>query len=183
MPESKRLFFGLLPPEPVREQFVALQQQFASNGSLHDPRDLHMTLVFIGMSNKQVCLETAASMISSPPFEIVIDSIDYWRKPRILLAGASTTPQPLADLVSVLNRRAAECDFTPERRAYLPHITLSRRSKAVARTAIEPIVWPVDAFRLFRSQDGIGKPRYRTLDEWALTGATSDADQAGKSSG
>lgn len=166
----KRLFFGLLPPAGVRKQLVALQEQWVRRGSRHHPHDLHMTLVFIGMSERQTCLETIASQIQLPPFELLIDTIDYWRRPKVLLAGASRVPGALGQLVATLNAGARECDFTPESREYRPHVTLSRRSVPVERREIEPIHWPVDAFRLFWSRDGIGTPRYQTLATWKLVG-------------
>jgi 2'-5' RNA ligase len=150
---------------------VTLQETWVRKGSRHHPFDLHMTLVFIGMSDKQVCLETMASQISLPPFDIRIDTIDYWRRPKVLLAGASEVPGALAALVSALNEGAQACDFTPETRPYRPHVTLSRRSRPVDTETIEPVEWHVDEFRLAWSRDGVGTPRYQTLASWKLAGA------------
>ena len=140
-------------------------------GSRHHPFDLHMTLVFIGMSDRQACLETMASRICLPPFDIQIDTIDYWRRPKVLLAGASEVSAPLTALVSALNEGAAACDFTPETRPYRPHVTLSRRSLPIETETIEPVKWHVDEFRLAWSRDGIGTPRYQTVARWKLVGA------------
>ena len=129
-----------------------------------------MTLVFIGMSDRQACLETMASMIELPPFDIRIDTIDYWRRPRVLLAGASRVPGALEALVTELNEGASGCDFTPETRPYRPHVTLSRRSVPVETLQIEPVDWHVDEFRLVWSRDGIGTPRYQTVAQWKLAG-------------
>ena len=142
-------------------------------GSRHHPLDLHMTLVFIGMSDRQACLETMASQISLPPFDIRIDTIDYWRRPKVLLAGASDVPGALTALVSALNEGALACDFTPETRHYRPHVTLSRRSRPVETETIEPVEWHVDEFRLAWSRDGIGTPRYQTVATWKLAGTAS----------
>jgi len=125
-----------------------------------------MTLVFIGMSDRQACLETAASLVALPPFELVLDTIDFWRRPKILLAGSTSTPPPLLDLVMALNRQTEQCGFTPDTRPYKPHVTLSRRSMPVEQATIPPISWPVDEFRLYWSRDGIGTPRYQTLGQW-----------------
>jgi RNA 2',3'-cyclic 3'-phosphodiesterase len=180
----KRLFFGLLPPAEVRQQLVALQQQWVRRGTRHHPRDLHMTLVFIGMSERQECLETFASQLRLPPFELVIDTIDYWRRPKVLLAGSSQVPEPLERLVAALNAGADDCEFKPESREYRPHVTLSRRSAPVGKQAVEPIVWPVDSFRLFWSRDGIGTPRYQTLATWKLVDIpVPDADHRQPGSG
>jgi 2'-5' RNA ligase len=129
-----------------------------------------MTLVFIGMSDRQACLETIASMIELPPFDIRIDTIDYWRRPKVLLAGASRVPGALEALVTALNEGASGCDFNPETRSYRPHVTLSRRSVPVETRQIEPVDWHVDEFRLVWSRDGIGTPRYQTVAQWKLAG-------------
>jgi 2'-5' RNA ligase len=139
-------------------------------GNRHHAFDLHMTLVFIGMSDQQACLETMASQICLPPFDIRIDTIDYWRRPKVLLAGASEVPGALSALVSALNEGALVCDFTPETRSYRPHVTLSRRSMPVETETIDPVEWHVDEFRLAWSRDGIGTPRYQTVAQWKLVG-------------
>ena len=149
---------------------MALQETWVRRGSQHHPFDLHMTLVFIGMSDRQVCLETMASRICLPPFDIRIDTIDFWRRPKVLLAGASEVPGTLTALVSALNEGAQTCDFTPETRPYRPHVTLSRRSTPVETQTIEPEEWHVDEFRLAWSRDGIGAPRYQTVAQWKLVG-------------
>ena len=149
---------------------MALQETWARRGSRHHPFDLHMTLVFIGMSDRQVCLETMASRICLPPFDIRIDTIDFWRRPKVLLAGASEVPGTLTALVSALNEGAQACDFSPETRPYRPHVTLSRRSMPVETQTIEPVEWHVDEFRLAWSRDGIGAPRYQTVAQWKLVG-------------
>lgn len=133
-----------------------------------------MTLVFIGMSDRMVCLETMASEIRLPSFAIRIDTIDYWRRPKVLLAGASQLPDSLSTLVTVLNEGARACDFTPETRPYRPHVTLSRRSMPVETLQIEPIDWHVDEFFLVWSRDGVGTPRYQTVARWKLAAETDD---------
>ena len=133
-----------------------------------------MTLVFIGMSDRMVCLETMASEIRLPSFAIRIDTIDYWRRPKVLLAGASQVPDSLSTLVTVLNEGARACDFTPEARSYRPHVTLSRRSMPVETLQIEPIDWHVDEFCLVWSRDGVGTPRYQTVARWKLAVETDD---------
>lgn len=136
-----------------------------------------MTLVFIGMSEERACLETIASTISLPPFEIMLDTIDYWRRPKILLAGSSQVPEPLGRLVTSLNEGAETCGFKPETREFRPHVTLSRRSSPVEMQGIETIRWPVNEFLLMWSRDGIGTPRYQALAKWQLV-EQGDADHS-----
>ena len=136
-----------------------------------------MTLLFIGMSDRMACLEPIASEIRLQPFAIRIDTIDYWRRPKVLLAGASQVPESLSTLVTALNEGARSCDFTPETRPYRPHVTLSRRSMPVETLRIEPIDWHVDEFCLAWSRDGIGTPRYQSVARWKL--AVERGDDAG----
>jgi 2'-5' RNA ligase len=165
-------FFALWPDLEVRKQLAAEARECDSQGRLHNPLDLHMTLVYLGpVADSQMrCIEGVADSIASSFFTLQIDGLGFWHRPRILWAGPKQTPETLSQLVFDLQQGLEACGFHPERRRYKPHVTLYRKSVAVEPMVIEPAIkWPVREFVLAVS--GInkpGEPRYRILKRWPL---------------
>jgi 2'-5' RNA ligase len=173
MAESRRLFFALWPEEVVRQGLLGLGEQLqGSNGRPTHPRDLHVTLVFLGTveEGRRCCVQAVADSIRARPFELRIDRFGFWSRPRILWCGPGETPQVLTDLVADLQRGLEGCGFSPERRPYAAHLTLARKARRVPLPEpASPVNWPVREFALAASRLGGGKPRYELLKTWSLT--------------
>jgi 2'-5' RNA ligase len=167
-----RHFFALWPDQGVRERLAREARQAAAQGRLHHQEDLHMTLVFLGpvAEARLRCVEETADRIKSRPFDLHIDTIGYWPRPRILWAGPREIPEPLSQLVFDLQNGLIACGFEPERRRYKPHITLYRKAAKAHPAVIEPAIeWSVGEFVLAVSGGGApGEPRYRLLKRWPL---------------
>ena len=174
----KRLFFALWPDEAVRAHLAALQTALPqAAGRWVHPDDLHITLQFLGSvePERQACIAEAARAVHGEPFELEIDQIDFWPKPRIAWAGPQEVPLPLRQLVKRLARHLRACGFQPEKRLYRPHVTLLRKTTPAAAMRLpEPIRWPVDHFVLVESRPGGDPPHYRPLEGWALEGGGED---------
>lgn len=170
------VFFALWPEQAVRKRLAAEALQCDSQGRLHHPLDLHMTLVYLGqMADSQMhCVEGVADRISCQPFSLQIDGLGFWHRPRILWAGPKQMPERLSQLVFDLQRGLEACGFEPERRRFKPHVTLFRKSAPADPKVIEPAIdWPVEGFVLAVSGlNKPGEPRYRILKRWSF------ADQA-----
>jgi 2'-5' RNA ligase len=169
-----RYFFAIWPGREISRQLARETNQLNIRGRPHQPSDLHITLVFLGqVAEDQIpCMEKTADQIRSAPFSLQIDSMGYWRRPRILWAGPKVTPEPLSQLVLDLQKGLAACGFEPERRQYKPHITLYRKVAGADPKAIEPAIeWPVSEFVLAVSgTNRPGEPRYRILKRWPCVG-------------
>ncbi|MEJ2693341.1 MAG: RNA 2',3'-cyclic phosphodiesterase [Candidatus Thiodiazotropha sp.] len=164
-----RHFFALWPSQEVRQRLAREASQVAARGRLHHPEDLHMTLVFLGpvAEARLRCVEEVADGILNRPFDLCIDAIGYWPRPRILWAGPREIPEPLRQLVFDLQNGLTACGFEPERRRYKPHVTLYRKAANAHPAVIEPAIeWPVGEFVLAVS--GGGAPRYRVVKRWSL---------------
>lgn len=170
--KRKRLFFALWPDPEVRSQLAHLQTRLPQDqGSWVHPEDLHITLQFLGMVEpaQQACIADAAHAVAVEPFELVIDRLDFWPRPRIAWAGSEEVPIALKRLVSMLGERLQGCGFPSEKRAYKPHVTLLRKTTpAASQRLAEPVVWPVNHFVLVESRPGGDPPRYRPLESWSL---------------
>ena len=178
MPPAERLFFGIWPPEETRRALDALQHRLPAQGRSPHPLDLHLTLVFLGEldAETRACVEGVAETLRAVPFELEIDRLGYWPRPRILWAGPAETPAALIRLVADLQDGLKGCGLEPERRPYAAHVTLRRKAHAAHFQALDrPIPWPVREFVLARSGRTREPPRYEILRRWPLTGALDNA--------
>jgi 2'-5' RNA ligase len=169
-----RYFFALWPEPKVCRQLAGRARACDNAGRLHDPQDLHMTLVYLGeLADGQMrCVEETADTITGQAFRLQIDGLGYWQRPRILWAAPGETPGALSQLVFDLQQGLRACGFKPERRCFKPHVTLYRKSAVIEPRKIAPAIeWPVSGFALAVS--GLSKPgesRYRILRRWPLAG-------------
>ena len=170
--DIKRLFFALWPDEHIRTQLLSVvATPDAGAGRWVEGFHLHLTLVFLGNvdTRMQECVRQAASGIEGRRFDLVLDVLGLWRHSHILWLGPSQTPSELLSLVDVLHAGLANCGFTPEARAYHPHVTLARKlRKNLAGTAVAPICWPVDRFVLVESSQAGGGVKYEIVKSWDL---------------
>ncbi|MET0090460.1 MAG: RNA 2',3'-cyclic phosphodiesterase [Candidatus Thiodiazotropha sp.] len=178
---DSRLFFGLWPSPPVRDALSHLVGRFSRHpGRPHHAQDLHMTLVFLGAvpATKLGCITQVAERIRSPGFDLRLQRLGFWTRPRILWTAPDATPEQLSALVRGLQEGLAECGFEAESRPYRPHVTLLRKSYPVGTDAIEqPIDWPVNEFVLAESTNPqAGGQRYRIVQRWHLNEAKPEPD-------
>ncbi|WP_293646533.1 RNA 2',3'-cyclic phosphodiesterase [Thiolapillus sp.] len=172
MPRSKRLFFALWPDDRVRSDLAHLQTLLLqARGNWVHPMDLHMTLQFLGPvpPNRERCILEAADAVQGAPFELKINRLEFWPKPRIVWAGPEHTPAELSGLVKHLGENLVECGFMQEKRAYRPHITVLRKtSPCMAMTLQEPVIWSVNGFVLVESRPGGEPPWYKVAESWGF---------------
>ncbi len=171
-PGIQKLFFAIWPDQAVRNGLLRIGRDLPPHGGrVSHPEDLHLTLVFLGpvTAEQYPCVVQAAGTIQGMPFELTIDRVGYWSRPRILWCAPAGTPQPLQNLVAELQRELLSCGFRPEKRPYSPHVTLARKSQPVEfRLLPEPLHWSAREFVLVASESGGEPPRYRILERWPL---------------
>lgn len=169
---AERLFFALWPGEEQRSRLLGVLSALPKHhGREPDPEDLHITLAFLGDVDpeRRACAERAADAVRGDPFALLIDRVGYWPRPRILWCGASDRPEPLLRLLGDLNRGLHVCGFVPDRRPFVPHVTLARKARPIDPRPVDPpLVWAVDAFALVVSRPG-ERPSYQVLRRWALS--------------
>ncbi len=173
VPRNKRLFFALWPDDEVRSQLADLQTRLPQvQGNWVHPMDLHITLQFLGAvaSGQQHCILHAASAVQAFSFELEINHLDFWPKPRIVWAGPEKIPKALLQLVKSFGQNLQECGFRVERRPYRPHVTLLRKTTPGLPLVLpQPVFWPVEYFVLAESVPGNGPPWYRVVESWPLS--------------
>lgn len=169
-PARQRLFFALWPDAEVRTALAAVASGWC-HGRLVAPRNLHLTLAFVGnvTAQQRACMEAAAATLRGQAFAVTLDCVGFWRKPRVLWAGAGGVPAALEELVADLSGALANCGYRPESRPFQAHVTLARKvSRPPRQGLIAPIHWAVTDFCLVESVTGEQGSDYRVLARWPL---------------
>lgn len=174
-----RLFVAIRPPPEVRALLLDLMEGVAG-ARWQDDEQLHITLRFIGEVDGRVAYDVAAALaqVAQPCFSIALAGIgqfDTRGRPKAIWAGIRPH-----DMISRLHRKMDQAlvrtGLEPERRAYLPHITLARFGRDAglldgflalhAGLSSEPFM--VSSFALFESVLSHGGPIYEPLERYPL---------------
>lgn len=172
---ATRLFFALWPePETARHIWQATAGLVPRGvGRRLPPEHIHITLAFLGTVGeaRQACMEGAAGKITGQPFDLLLDQPGHFPRPQVVWLGVSELPEALQAMQQKLVcQLTKECDYEPEQRAFVPHITLWRKVKRIEIvTNMPPIVWNVRRFVLAASQTLPTGAQYSIVREWPLT--------------
>ena len=157
-----RLFAAIRPPSAIREQLLDVMEG-VRGARWQDEDQLHLTLRFVGEVDRHQATDIAAALgsIHHPGFEIALNGIgsfDRRGEPTVLWAGVAPH-EPLKALHNKVDQALARAGVDPDRRAYLPHITLARLNRSTgpidglleAHGGISSPAFAVDEFRLYES--------------------------------
>ncbi len=167
-----RLFFALWPDDTTREKLAAVADRLAPDcGRKVSKQNLHITLVFLGNveDSRLDGLLAGVAGIHADNFSLRLDTIGWWKRPRILWLAPSTIPTGVSRLVSMLNACLKEAGFQLEDRPYRPHLTLARKVvKLASEIDFEPIQWNISHFSLIESNTLSEAVEYSVRDSWPL---------------
>ncbi|HEX9289411.1 MAG TPA: RNA 2',3'-cyclic phosphodiesterase [Anaeromyxobacteraceae bacterium] len=188
-----RLFVAIEPPDLVRRRLAALQTELKRASGAADVRwvaveNVHLTLQFLGAVPEErvpaVKEAVAAAAERTRPLHLELHGTGGFpsaRRARVVWAGVAGDVAPLAELVAELGRRLAPLGFTPEERAFSPHLTLGRArdprgaaglAAALAQAAsAPPAPWRASEIVLFQSHLSPKGPRYEALARTPFGGA------------
>ncbi|HVI99526.1 MAG TPA: RNA 2',3'-cyclic phosphodiesterase [Sphingomonas sp.] len=177
-----RLFVALRPPRDIRALLIAAMGGVRA-ARWQDDEQLHLTLRFIGEVDRPVAEDVAAALgsVHAPPITAAIAGVGRFdRRGRTDAIWAGVAPgDALAALHAKVDRALVRLGLDPERRAYLPHITLARLPRAggseheVERFLADHagLASPPFAFThltLFESRLGQEGARYTPVTRWPL---------------
>ncbi|WP_371782480.1 RNA 2',3'-cyclic phosphodiesterase [Streptosporangium subroseum] len=185
-----RLFVGLLPPQPVRDELVrALEPHREEWPQLRwlNPAGWHVTLSFLGEVPDRVLpeLETRLARATSRHASMTLSlagagAFPSARRARIFLAGVRGGGAGLfrlADSLGAGARRAGAAQT--DHRRLRPHLSLARcRVDADVRSLVEAFEsfagaeWEAGTVHLVRSHLG-AEVRYETIARWHLAARAS----------
>ncbi|RSY85441.1 RNA 2',3'-cyclic phosphodiesterase [Sphingomonas koreensis] len=178
-----RLFVALRPSKAIRGRLLGAMGG-VPGARWQDDAQLHLTLRYIGEVEPHAAEDVALVLgsVRHAPVELRLDGCgvfdDSRGRPNAIWAGVSPR-EPLAALHRKVDAAIVRAGLEPERRAYLPHITLARMSGSAgpvdrwlaehAALASEPFA--IDAMVLFESRLGHGGASYEPVARYPLTGS------------
>ena len=167
---KQRLFFALWPDDEVRQSIARVAKQATEfhQGRVMRTDNLHLTLAFLGNVNEQQqeCVETMASTVSMTPFNLCLDHVGIFQRPKVLWLGIKEKLDPLMQLAASLGKGAKDCGIKLDDKVFNPHVTLMRKVNCYQDMKIESIHWYVNNFCLVKSvlhPDGV---EYRVVKQW-----------------
>jgi 2'-5' RNA ligase len=174
-----RLFVAIRPPALVRTQLLDLMGGVAGARWLSDDQ-LHLTLRFIGEVERHLArdVDAALSGVRHPRFTLALNGLGVFdRRGEPVTLWAGVEPQePLRELHKKLDQALIRVGVEPERRAYMPHITIARlpRGAGPVRSLVEQwggVAGPpfeVKEFGLYESRLTPDGPVYNVAERYAL---------------
>lgn len=178
-----RLFVALRPPKAIRGRLLGAMGG-VPGARWQDDAQLHLTLRYIGEVEPHAAEDVALVLgsVRHAPVELRLDGCgvfdDSRGRPNAIWADVSPR-EPLAALHRKVDAAIVRAGLEPERRAYLPHITLARMSGSAgpvdcwlaehAALASEPFA--IDAMVLYESRLGHGGASYEPVARYPLTGS------------
>lgn len=175
-----RLFFGLEVPADIRQRLLRVTTP-VSGARWQSGEQLHVTLLFLGdvAQGRTGVVCDAAANLTVGAFELELAGLGCFgqpHRPRYLWAGI----QPriaISRLRDALAVGMADLGFTPDPRAFCPHVTLARFGKQPG--SVEALVeeyrkvvfghFAVSEFVLFESTPGEHGSIYHVVERFALT--------------
>ena len=183
-----RLFVALDLPGPARDALVDWQgRALAGRPELRAVQSdaLHVTLAFLGY-RLEAEIGPIGEALDAPARDGLAPALLTpraakpvpRRRPRLFALDLEDDEQGHATAVhdAVAHALQAQAFYEPERRAFWPHVTVARVSRAersVAPITLPPPAEPftADELVLYRSHLGRGPARYEPLRRWRLNPA------------
>ncbi len=179
-----RLFLALELPDLLRRALSELQDRLRRSEEgwrWVRPEGLHVTLRFLGeVAEERVpalspLWSTAAAAAVATEIEVGgLGTFPPRGRPRVLWVGLHDgSGGSLADLAVALEDAARTAGFSPEERAFAPHLTLARAASGAAphrpRAEVGALgTFPAREVTLFRSVPGRGGAVYTALARYPL---------------
>jgi RNA 2',3'-cyclic 3'-phosphodiesterase len=181
------LFFALWPAPALQQSLAGTTQSvlLAAGGRPVPPENFHVTLAFLGSVPDARISEVAAigvdvaSQFTQRRMTVTLDAIEYWQKPKVVVATArlpAAESAPLANVLAVaLKSRLPDAGFAADLETswsvgsevieeFRPHVTLARKvSHPIPPTDMDSVVWRFTEFALVESRTEPGGSAYRVL--------------------
>lgn len=168
-----RVFFALFPNLATQKQLALRADKLTvqCGGRKIKMQHIHLTLVFLGNIDiiRLENLKQSMQPITAKPFQLLLDTVCYWKHTQIVSLQPSQPCNELLELVNKLEIALTNAQFTYDKRPYKPHITLIRKATHPPQTnTIEPILFDVMQWVLVQSKPIHNQIEYIPLARWNL---------------
>jgi RNA 2',3'-cyclic 3'-phosphodiesterase len=106
----------------------------SDSGNFTQPDNLHLTLAFLGETNKLCAAKSAMELCSVAPFELAVSGFGHFGK--LYWVGIEKNPA-LSELAENLHNELRQLGFNIENREFKPHITIAREVVSAAPPRID----------------------------------------------
>ncbi|MFQ5482961.1 MAG: RNA 2',3'-cyclic phosphodiesterase [Nitrospinaceae bacterium] len=201
-----RTFAAIEIPNPVQQTAADIQNQFRSLGlkaAWVRPENIHLTLKFLGEIDPSrvggVIAALTRAAAGFPPLPVALKDVGCFPKkgpPRVLWVGMSDPGGALAALHGKIERTLGALGFSPEKKAFSPHLTLARiktpeganllRDRVRSMEPLNGAGFYLDAVTFFESQLTPRGSIYTVLERIPLTAKTpvkEDLEMGGEDHG
>ena len=173
-----RLFVAIQPPRAIREHLLGLMGGVAG-ARWQDDEQLHLTLRFIGEVERPLGEDVAVALdvLSSPRLTLMLEDLGtFARRGRVDSLWIGVGPRAaLAALHRKVDQALVRVGLPPERREFVPHVTLARFGRdaadpgvMIARGGGERIAFEVGHFCLYESELGRDGASYTIVARYPL---------------
>lgn len=178
-----RLFVALRPPADVRRALLDAMGGIAG-ARWQDDGQLHLTLRYIGEVERPVAEDAATALdrVRAAPVTLAIRGVGRFDgaggRPGGAVWAGVTPHDALARLHAKIDQALVRAGLEPERRAYLPHITLARLPRRAGSpkrfladaAMLSSAPFTLDHFLLFESRLGSDGATYEAVARYPLRG-------------
>lgn len=168
--EQIRAFIAIELPEKLRQQLSHIQSQLKKNTGIDarwvNPYGIHLTLIFLGNVTPPRIEAINNSMSQATqgtvPFQLEMKGIGVFpnlNKIQVIWVGIGGETEILLNLQRRLQQSMTGLGFTPENRAFTPHLTLARARDRIPQDQVDKLARLISA--------GIGEPfafQVKTVD-------------------
>ncbi len=143
--EQIRAFIAIELSEDILSAIADLQRQIKKQvpeGTVRwvKPGGIHLTLQFLGdvpaVKINSIAQALTAACAPFHPFSVTVGGLGCFpnaKRPRVTWVGVDEPTGTLAALQKAIERAMVPLGFTPERRAFHPHLTLGRTKRQATR--------------------------------------------------
>lgn len=173
-----RLFVAIPIPDEVLPALLQAQKALlrAGRGNASRLENLHITLAFLGETDRCVAAQEALRTVQAAPLQLTLSGAGHFGD--VCWAGVTLTPA-LAELQRQTAQALRDAQFRLDSRPFRPHLTLCRRFRPEA--AIEPALpavtralgapcWQAEEIVLMHSHRVDGVLTYTPVERYPLRG-------------
>jgi 2'-5' RNA ligase len=177
-PPTRRLFFGFWPDETRRVEFAHATRKAvrACGGRPVPAENLHATVLFLGSVLEsripELASMAAGAAAQARTLDLVFDQIEFWEKPRVLVATtspASAAGHAVAEALNrMLQREATRAGLHADIKSFHAHVTLARKVGRVTHELgmQQPVTWRLSELALIDSRTDPAGPVYTVLESF-----------------
>ena len=152
----------------IRDRAITSFQSLVQQGNFSRIENLHLTLAFLGETERLHAICQIMEQISLPAFSLTLDQLGRFRRNGgdIYWVGIAANPS-LQQLQQSLSQKLRQAKFPLDEKPYRPHLTLGRQiilkpaaNLAQVKQCLAPVSFPVSSIHLMESSRRHGQLIY-----------------------